>query len=90
MKLKVCTPEKLVLEEEVDSVTLPAVEGQMTILPKHAAFVATLGQGELYYRVRDKKFDGFSLDQGFVEVLNDTVMIATKGWQTSESNHSRR
>ncbi|MDO8494612.1 MAG: ATP synthase F1 subunit epsilon [Deltaproteobacteria bacterium] len=90
MKLKVCTPEKLLLEAEVDSVTLPGSLGQMTILPKHAAFVSTLGSGNFYYRVREKKHEGFYINEGFVEVLKDVVTIATKEARASESAPSSR
>lgn len=77
MKLKVITPEKLIFDQEVDSVTLPGSEGQMTILPTHAALVATLKEGEMYYRTGEKVSDRAKISSGFVEVLRNQILVLT-------------
>ncbi len=69
MKLKILTPAKLILDQEVDSVTLPGTEGQMTILPTHAALIATLKKGKIL---------NFEMEGGFVEVLKDQVLVMVK------------
>ena len=88
MKLKIYTPEATVLDQEVDSVTLPGSVGEMTILPTHTALVATLGKGELYFRSHEKKVGGYFIDGGFVEVLRDQITLMTKVARTSESTPS--
>lgn len=75
MKLKIVTPEKLVLETEADSVTLPGTEGQMTILKGHAALAATLKAGPMYYHFRGQPSEPISLGPGFVEVLHNQVTL---------------
>jgi F0F1-type ATP synthase epsilon subunit len=35
LQLKIVTPEKLILEEEVESVTIPTTEGEITVLADH-------------------------------------------------------
>lgn len=47
IKLKIVTPEKLILEEEVESVSLPTTEGEITILPDHIPLVAPLSSGDI-------------------------------------------
>ncbi len=47
LKLKIVTPEKLILEELVDSVTIPTTEGEITILPDHIPLVASLASGDI-------------------------------------------
>jgi F-type H+-transporting ATPase subunit epsilon len=47
LQLKIVTPEKLILEELVDSVTIPTTEGEITILPDHIPLVATLASGDI-------------------------------------------
>jgi len=47
LPLKIVTPEKLVLEEMVDSVTVPTTEGEITILPDHIPLVASLSSGDI-------------------------------------------
>lgn len=70
MKLKIITPDKLFLEKEVDSVTLPGETGQMTILPHHAAMLASLKPGKFYTRTGGVKSEEVELQGGFVEVLS--------------------
>lgn len=69
MKLKIITPDKLFLEKEVDSVTLSGETGQMTILPGHAAMLASLKPGKFYTRTGGAKSEEIELQRGFVEVL---------------------
>ena len=88
MKLKILTPEKLIVDQEVDSFTLPGSEGQMTILPTHAAMVATLKEGEIYYRSGEKNSSKSKIAGGFVEVLKNQVLVMTKAWQTSEAGRA--
>lgn len=88
MKLKIVTPEKLVLDAEADSVTLPGSEGQMTILPGHAALAATLKEGPMYTRTGGHISNSARIGAGFVEVVGDQVTVMTKGWQISESTPS--
>jgi len=47
LKLKVVTPERLILEELVDSVTVPTTEGEIGILPEHVPLVAGLKSGDI-------------------------------------------
>ena len=45
--LEIITPEKIVFQDEVDMVTVPAAEGILGILPNHADLYTHLTQGEL-------------------------------------------
>ena len=47
IKLKIITPERLVLEEVVDQVTLPGSEGEITILPDHIPLVTGIASGDV-------------------------------------------
>ncbi len=68
--LKIVTPEKLVLEEEVDQVTFPTSEGELTILPEHIPLVASLASGDVVAKVNDESVP-MAVSGGFVEVKND-------------------
>ncbi len=39
------TPERIVYQEEVDSVSLPTVDGEITVLPHHIPLITALGHG---------------------------------------------
>ncbi|MGE0200202.1 MAG: ATP synthase F1 subunit epsilon [Candidatus Melainabacteria bacterium] len=49
MHLKIVTPERVVLDAEVDSVNALAVDGYVGILPKHVPLVTPLAVGLLEY-----------------------------------------
>lgn len=86
MKLKIITPDALVFDEEVLSVTLPGTEGEMTILPRHAALLATLKKGPVRYRRGERPMAETIIEEGFVEVLKDEVLVMTKAVSISPAN----
>src|SRR5215831_13447235 len=49
LQLDVVTPERRVLSEAVNSVTVPGRNGEMQILPGHAALISELKTGVLTY-----------------------------------------
>src|SRR3989449_10617216 len=72
--LEVATPSRLVIGEQVDEAVVPGIEGYFGVLPGHAAFLTTLGIGEVMYRVgRDEHY--LAVSGGFAEVRNDKVII---------------
>ena len=76
IKLKIVTPEKLVLEEEAYSVTLPAAAGEVTILPDHVPYVGMLKAGELYFRrTATAEPESLATAGGFVEFHDNTLTL---------------
>jgi F-type H+-transporting ATPase subunit epsilon len=74
LTLEVATPSRLVVGEQVDEVVVPGIEGYFGVLPGHAAFLTTLGIGELTYRLgRDEHH--LAVAGGFCEVRNDKVIV---------------
>ena len=74
LKLKIVTPEKLILEEEVISVTIPTKEGEITILANHVPLIAPLASGDIVSFVNGEHVP-VAVVGGFVEVKNgDTGM----------------
>ena len=67
LKLKIVTPERLILEEMVDEVTLPTPEGEIGILPDHIPLIAGLTSGDIV-AVTGGEHVPFALVGGFVEV----------------------
>jgi len=47
LKLEIVTPEKVAYSDDVDSVVLPAVEGEMGVLPMHIPLMTMIKPGEL-------------------------------------------
>ena len=76
LHLEIVTPESTVYSEAVEMVTLPAVEGQMGVLPLHVRLVTQLVPGELIVRKGGHE-DFLAVGEGLVEVTNDRVSILT-------------
>src|SRR5689334_20363090 len=74
LTLEIATPSRSVVSEQVDEVVVPGIEGYFGVLPGHAAFLTTLGIGELMYRIgRDEHY--LAVAKGFAEVRNDKVIV---------------
>ena len=74
LTLELATPTRLVVSAEVDEVVVPGSLGYFGVLPGHAPLLATLGIGELTYRIgRDEHH--VAVSGGFAEVRNDKVII---------------
>ena len=76
LQLEIVTPEATVYSEAVEMVTLPAVEGQMGVLPLHVRLVTQLVPGELIVRKGGHE-EFLAVGEGLVEVTNDRVSIVT-------------
>jgi F-type H+-transporting ATPase subunit epsilon len=90
LSLKIITPERVVFDESsVDSVTLPGSEGELTILPRHAALMTALRPGPLTFRSGSMETD-VSLSGGFLEVRDNQVIILADAAERSEELDAAR
>lgn len=84
LTVEVVTAERIVrVEQGVDVLVAPGSEGQLAILPKHAALMTTLDAGELIIR-RASQDDAFALSGGFMEVRADHVTILADAAEAAE------
>jgi F-type H+-transporting ATPase subunit epsilon len=67
LKLKIITPERLILEEMVDQVSLPTTEGEITILPEHIPLISGLKSGDVVAVINGESVP-MAVVGGFVEV----------------------
>jgi F-type H+-transporting ATPase subunit epsilon len=72
--LELATPTRQLVSEQVDDVVAPGTEGYFGVLPGHAAFLATLGSGEVVYR-RGRDEVHLAVHGGFAEVTPERVII---------------
>ena len=71
--LEIISPEKIILSEKVNSVTIPSFEGEMTILLDHIPLITFLRPGIL--RIEDSKESEYFVEEGTVEFSNNTLII---------------
>ncbi len=72
--LEVITPTKVVLKEEVDEVTIPSVEGEITILPNHVGLLTKLMPGKMVIK-RSGKEEDYVVFGGFLEVSQNHLTV---------------
>ena len=74
IRLKVVTPGRLLLDEEVDEVTAPGVKGEFGVLPNHISFLTLLEPGEMSYKQgATRRF--LAISGGYAEVLDNVMTI---------------
>ncbi len=76
LHLKIVTPEKLLIDEEVSQVNVPTEEGQIGILPHHTNLMAKLEPGEVVIK-KGGKVDSMAVGDGFLQMANNTLTIMT-------------
>ena len=71
--LEIISPEKIILSEKVNSVTIPSFEGEMTILLDHIPLITFLRPGIL--RIEGSKESEYFVEEGTVEFSNNTLIV---------------
>jgi len=87
--LEIVTPDRVVYSEQVNSVTVRGVEGELGILPGHIPFVTPLQIAPVYVKIGNERTP-FAVQGGFVEVRKDKVVIlAESAERASEIDRER-
>jgi F-type H+-transporting ATPase subunit epsilon len=74
IRLRVVTPSRLLLDEEVDEVTAPGALGEFGVLPNHIAFLSLLEPGEMSYKHgATKRY--LAISGGYAEVLDNVMTV---------------
>src|SRR5207244_1036354 len=76
LRLEIVTPEATVYSEDVEMVTLPAVDGQIGILPQHVPLMTQMVPGEMIVR-KNVRNRFLAVGEGLVEISADHVAILT-------------
>jgi F-type H+-transporting ATPase subunit epsilon len=79
MNVEILTPEKKLYSGDVYGVQLPGITGLFEILEKHAPLVSALGKGNVKILKDKNSFENYSIESGFVEVLNNKVTVLVEG-----------
>ncbi|OIO38835.1 MAG: ATP synthase F1 subunit epsilon [Candidatus Omnitrophica bacterium CG07_land_8_20_14_0_80_50_8] len=75
--LKIVTPTEVFFEGQAVSVVAPGALGYLGILQNHAPFITTVSKGDLIFRDPEGKTQTFKVEDGFLEVLKNKVLILT-------------
>jgi F-type H+-transporting ATPase subunit epsilon len=74
IRLRLVTPSRMLLDEEVDEITAPGALGEFGVLPNHIAFLTLLEIGEMTYKQGTER-QRLALNGGYAEVLDNVVTV---------------
>ena len=83
IKLKIVTPEGNSFENFADQVTLLTTDGQITILPNHRSYIASLKPGELIFK-KGGEATYLYVSGGFIEFNNNELIVLADAAERAE------
>lgn len=89
MQIAVVTGEREIYRGEAEELIAPGSEGELGILPHHAALLTALKPGEMRIKLRGEEDDLF-ISGGFLEVYNNTVTVLADAAEHAEDIDSAR
>ncbi len=75
LKVRVVTPERVLLEADAATVTLPGLSGVLEVLPAAAPLLTAIGAGELLVTGSSGGEQTLIVARGFAEILPDRVTV---------------
>ncbi len=79
LKLEIVTPEGLIFQNDVKSVTFPGEEGEFGVLPKHASLLSLLKPGVIEITLPDGKQESIVINWGHVKVDENKAVALVEG-----------
>jgi len=77
-RLRVVTPERQLVDEDVEEVTAPGAAGEFGVLPDHIAFLTVLAPGRLIYKSSGKR-TVLAIFGGYAEVVDNVMTVLADG-----------
>ena len=84
LSLEVVTPFRPVLNEDVDSVTLPGIEGELGILPEHLPLLTILDTGIMSYVNGSGNTQAIAVHWGYAQVEGNNVRVLAELAETAD------
>jgi len=84
LSLEVVTPYRTVLIEDVESVTLPGIEGELGILPEHIPLLTTLDTGIMSYINSSGNTQAIAVHWGYAQVEGNSVRVLAELAETAD------
>jgi F-type H+-transporting ATPase subunit epsilon len=83
IKLEIVTPERIVYSQEADFIVAPGSDGQLGVLPGHAALITSLDIGILKIKANDKE-EKLAISGGFFEIKENKAVVLAETAERSE------
>ncbi len=90
LSLNIVTAERTIVErDDVLRLIVPTSEGQITVLPSHAALMSSLGYGEMLAVVPGDTI-AMAIFGGFIQVVHDQVTVLADAAERAEEINEER
>ena len=89
IELKIVTPDKVVYDGEVEGVSFPTVEGEITVLPGHIPIISAIKPGELKIK-KGGKIEFFAVAKGVIEVDGKRITMLADAAEKAEDIDEKR
>ena len=83
-KFEVVSPERVVLKTNARQVSIPTLDGEITVLPLHVPLVSLLKSGVIEVVLENGERDVMAVSGGLLEVLADKVVILADSAERAE------
>lgn len=90
IKFEIATPERVLMKEEILSVSVPTTSGEVTILPDHIPLISILKSGVLEIHLLNGDISLMSVSGGFLEVLKNKIVILADTAEKAEDLDEQR
>jgi F-type H+-transporting ATPase subunit epsilon len=77
-RLRIVSPERSLLDEEVEEVIAPGAAGEFGVLPDHITFLTVLAPGRLIYRMGNQRHV-IAIFGGYAEVVDNVMTVLADG-----------
>lgn len=74
LHLKIITPKKVVLDKEIEKITVPSSAGEITILPRHAFLFTLLAEGIIRFMTKEDE-EYLAIGGGYLETDGENVQL---------------
>jgi len=79
LKLEILTPDGVIFNSSVKSVTLPGKEGEFGVLPEHSSLTTLLEAGVIDVEKEDASVESILINWGMVQVDETKVVVLVEG-----------
>ncbi|MCL5795218.1 MAG: ATP synthase F1 subunit epsilon [Patescibacteria group bacterium] len=89
LNFQIITPDKIIFQDEADAITVPATDGQITILPNHIPLVSVTKPGEIIIK-KGNETKNIAVMRGFIENSQNNVRLMADAAELAEDIDERR
>ena len=83
LQLEIVTPHRTILNELVDSIIVPGIEGEMGILSEHVPLLTVVDSGILSYTIKEKTHS-IAVHWGYAQVDGKNVRVLVELVESAE------